>query len=272
MNSKLRMLVATDLGPAGDLALAAATTWARRHDGGGVVLHVARARDGGQDALASLLDARVRAIASERAARFERRVEIGSPGERIVEVAREVGADLVVLGGRDEGHARWRFGSVAEHVVTHAPMPVLVARAHATTGRVIATSDLSEHAQPAVDVAREIARACGGRATVVHCVEPPEHAERVEREDTIDPQAARRESHRASRDRLRAACPADVDVEVVDGSVIPALAAAAEAHDAEVVVVASRGRTGLSRVLLGSVAGALVRELDRSVLVVRRPA
>jgi nucleotide-binding universal stress UspA family protein len=39
-------------------------------------------------------------------------------------------------------------------------------------------------------------------------------------------------------------------------------------HDADLVVVGTRGRTGLSRMLLGSVAERVVRTADRPVLVV----
>lgn len=55
------------------------------------------------------------------------RVLEGNPVERIVEAARD--ADLVVMSthGRT-GMARFLIGSVAERVVRHAPVPVLVVR------------------------------------------------------------------------------------------------------------------------------------------------
>lgn len=265
MKPNLRMVVATDLGPAGDLALSAATTWARRHDGGGVVLHIARG-----DAREAALDERIRAIAGELAPRFEQRIERGNTADRILEVARGTRADLIVLGGRDEEHSRWRFGSVAQRVVTHSEIPVLVARAHAETGRVLAVSDLSEASLVAIAPAREIARAVGSRATVVHCVEPSIPHEETLEDLARDPELTARAVRREVTERLRALAGDGVDVEVVVGSVVPTLIEAAEAHDAEVVVTASRGRTGISRFFLGSVAGALVREIHRSVLVVQR--
>jgi nucleotide-binding universal stress UspA family protein len=60
----------------------------------------------------------------------ERRLEDGSPAETIVKVAREEGADLIVLGTQGRtGLARLVLGSVAERVVRLAPCPVLTTSA-----------------------------------------------------------------------------------------------------------------------------------------------
>jgi len=69
----------------------------------------------------------------ERAARElhaeEARVEHGDIGPTICQVAAEEGVDLVVLGTHDRSRwARLWFGSVTDHVVRHAPCPVLVVR------------------------------------------------------------------------------------------------------------------------------------------------
>jgi len=52
-----------------------------------------------------------------------------SPANAIVEYARSIHADVIVVGthGRD-GVSRLLMGSIAEHVVRHAPCPVLVVR------------------------------------------------------------------------------------------------------------------------------------------------
>ena len=51
-----------------------------------------------------------------------------SVGETLLDEGREVGADLIVLGGY--GHSRTRelvFGGVTQHVLVHADIPVLLA-------------------------------------------------------------------------------------------------------------------------------------------------
>ena len=59
----------------------------------------------------------------------DRRVEHGDVGPTICKLAEAEGVDLVVLGTHDR--SRWSrlwFGSVSDHVVHHAPCPVLVVR------------------------------------------------------------------------------------------------------------------------------------------------
>jgi nucleotide-binding universal stress UspA family protein len=59
---------------------------------------------------------------------------------------------------------------------------------------------------------------------------------------------------------------------VVSGSPIwHTIVTTAEAHDASIVVMGSHGRTGLSLVLMGSVAAAVVRHTERPTLIVHAP-
>ena len=59
----------------------------------------------------------------------ETRLVQGLPASRIVEVAREIGAELIVLGSRGRtGLPHIMLGSVAERVVQTAPMPVTVVK------------------------------------------------------------------------------------------------------------------------------------------------
>jgi nucleotide-binding universal stress UspA family protein len=58
------------------------------------------------------------------------RVAMGPPGETLCQVAAEEKADVVVVGSHGKGWARRAFlGSVSQHVIQHAPCPVLVVRA-----------------------------------------------------------------------------------------------------------------------------------------------
>lgn len=66
-------------------------------------------------------------------------VRVGDPGSRIVELAREIGAGLVIVPSHSRvGLERLLLGSVAEHVARFAPCPVLVlpaAAIHPVGGR-----------------------------------------------------------------------------------------------------------------------------------------
>jgi nucleotide-binding universal stress UspA family protein len=64
-----------------------------------------------------------------------RRVEIGDPGGAICMVARDIDADVIVLGSRGRGVVkRVLLGSVSEYVLHHAACPVLVVRQGAEHG------------------------------------------------------------------------------------------------------------------------------------------
>jgi len=55
-------------------------------------------------------------------------LKYGKPTEQIILSAREINADLIVVGHRDQGTlARWLNGSVAESILHQPPCSVLVA-------------------------------------------------------------------------------------------------------------------------------------------------
>jgi nucleotide-binding universal stress UspA family protein len=75
----------------------------------------------------SVLDAGVRRLQSIGCAATND-VKFGNPSEQIVLSAREMNADLIVVGHRDQGTlARWLNGSVGASILHHAPCSVLVA-------------------------------------------------------------------------------------------------------------------------------------------------
>lgn len=62
-------------------------------------------------------------------ARLDQRVETGDPGATICLVARELAVDAIVIGSHGKGFlSRVLLGSVSDHVMRHAPCPVLVVR------------------------------------------------------------------------------------------------------------------------------------------------
>jgi nucleotide-binding universal stress UspA family protein len=75
----------------------------------------------------SVLDAGVRRLQSVGCAATND-VRYGNPAEQIVLSAREMSADLIVVGHRDQGAlARWLNGSVGASILHHVPCSVLVA-------------------------------------------------------------------------------------------------------------------------------------------------
>lgn len=61
----------------------------------------------------------------------------------------------------------------------------------------------------------------------------------------------------------------EADRRVVQGPVVEAIISAAESMDADLIAMASHGRSGLARVFYGSVAAGVLQRIDRPLLLVR---
>ena len=61
--------------------------------------------------------------------RVRRHVASGDPADQIIEMAKSLDSELVVMGTHARrGLARWIIGSVCDHVLQHSPCPVLICR------------------------------------------------------------------------------------------------------------------------------------------------
>jgi nucleotide-binding universal stress UspA family protein len=210
-------------------------------------------------------------------ARIEVVIDAASASAGIIKVADERKADLIVVGSRGAtGLRRLALGSVAESVVRHASSSVLVARPSPPTGRVLAATDLSEASLLAISAASAEARRRKAKITVLHCMDFPPTMMAMGFAPLVpappeDPKSRVALSNRAAANVREAIAKLGVEADVVvdQGPPRASIAAIAEQMPAELVVVATRGRTGLERLLLGSVCESVVRHAHCSVLAVR---
>jgi nucleotide-binding universal stress UspA family protein len=220
---------------------------------------------------------KVRAVLGEQAA--EVFVDRGVPYAEIIRRAEAWGAELIVVGSHGRGGiARALLGSVAERVVRHAHVSVLVARPIRKSGVVLVATDLSEASLPVVEAAARAAERRNARLVVVTALDwsyaawgsiagAPFGATPVvpPPETQMEVRSAMRETMTRELERVGA----KGEAQVIDGSPASAIAEQAETLGAELVVVGTHGRTGFTRLALGSVAERVVRAAACSVLVVR---
>jgi nucleotide-binding universal stress UspA family protein len=183
----------------------------------------------------------------------------------------------VVVGSTGtKGLRRLLLGSVAAGVVRHGHTSVLVARAAPETGPVLLAVDFSPNSEAAAELAADEARRRKARLCLMHSVEVL-NPELALAEPGMVPSALMTiptdELCEAARTRLVGILThlsVDGDIEVVLGPGADSIVRVATERRAELVVVGSSGRTGLDRLLLGSVAATVVRDAPCSVLVARQ--
>lgn len=233
------------------------------------------------DELEVVLDAAVAALRRPTLA-VERAVLYGRPATLIVERAADFRAELVVVGSRGRGPlTSMLLGSVSAEVVDHAPCPVLVVR-RPVVDNVLVAVDGSPSAQSAITYLTAN-RILAGRSvevlTVASGSDRPDsgtlgvfsdtgrdafeeqHRDERRHAETTAAGAAQRLNDAGHRARwsISAGRPAR---EIID---------AARCFECGLIVVGSRGHTGLTRILLGSVARNVLLHTSASVLIVREP-
>lgn len=203
----------------------------------------------------------------------------GAVDSGLADGAARLGADLLVIGTHGHtGMRRLLLGSVAEKTVRLAKASVLVARGAAAAAdggfkNIVVGSDFSPLAERALE--RAVAMAAPGAVIeVVHAWQVPPD---LSPDGTMAPALADlRESLAADTgkagEELKAAWRArgvHVELHATEARPREALCDRAEAVGADLIVVGSHGRRGLTRLVLGSVAEATVRHAPCSVLVAR---
>ena len=210
----------------------------------------------------------------------------GSAAKWILEEIDLRHADMVVMATHDRiGPDRWVHGSVAEVVVGHSAVPVLLVlpthgaqlaeRLASERPVLVVPLDGSELAEGALPLASEFAATLGGHIVLLGVVPAP--ADLVAAQGGVmtyvgdDYESSHAEAQNYLN-RIASQLTADglsVAVSVRTGNPAQQIAATAGEHIAAVVVMASHGRTGIVRTILGSVAGQTLHHSPCPVMLIR---
>jgi len=134
-----------------------------------------------------------------------------------------------------------------------------------TIDLVVVGTDGSDNASAAVTEAAELASATGAELVAVSAVGLLAGAASPGNHDEIHHQLEHTWTEPARR------CGVAVLTELRDGNPVQVLLAAADDHDADVIVVGSRGFGGFPTLLLGSTSTQLAQHSHRPVLIVPAP-
>ena len=187
-------------------------------------------------------------------------------------------ADLIVMGTHGHSGLKHAFlGSVAERTLRGVACPVLAvkedeAKASEPIIRILVPVDFSAHSDHAVEVAAGLAKLFTAKLDVIHAFDLPRDYTPygsffgMELEEKI--RAGATERLAVIEQRLKDK-QLDVTTQVGRGFPSVVIAKSAEENGCQLIVMGTRGNTGLSHILLGSVAERTMRAAPCSVLAVK---
>jgi len=134
--------------------------------------------------------------------------------------------------------------------------------------------DGSRRAEDILPYVEDLAQRYGAKLIFLQVIEPPPLVVGPEGDMTLHQQEIDRWQKEA--ERYLAGLKEDfhekgIDVRshVVYGPVVEAIIKVAEGESADLIALASHGRSGLSRVFYGSVAAGILQRIDRPLLLIR---
>jgi nucleotide-binding universal stress UspA family protein len=285
-----RVLFATDLSAASDLALDCVAGW----QGLGLTnVTVAHVHSVGYAAGAAGLEEKLRADHAPKLERQAQRVrdagvaatwrlEFGVPYLEVERIAREEGAEAVILGSHGSSWIKeiW-LGSIADAILRHVTLPVLVIKVNrllgpsaqrcpeycdSIFGKVLFATDFSPATARAAETVRTLA-ARGAEIRLVHVQEHSRifphlasHLDEFNREDTRRLEVLAEE--------LRRLGARGVSLEVRTDHPVKGVLAAIREWQPRFVIVGRHGRGGVANRLIGSTSHDVARESPAPVLVV----
>lgn len=210
------------------------------------------------------------------------RVVVGTVDREVEREAAAFGADLIVMSTHSRtGLDRLRFGSVGDAVVRHATVPVLLVHPDQATPdsrpdpefrRVLVPLDGSEFSEAVLGAAAGLARSFDAELHLLHVVAPPELY--TFRREIRDEDGHVTSVEFTAQEYLRyvaAEYAGEIEDPVLEvaraPSAINGILTAATASAADVIAMATHGRGGIRRVLMGSTAGDVLCNAGLPVLL-----
>jgi len=213
----------------------------------------------------------IKKIADEEDVHIKQTLVEGSPFETIIDAAQEGGYDLIVMGRHGRTHFERAFmGSVTAKVIGYFKGRILVVPRNASLGwkNILVATDGSKNSDAAFDEALNYAKSYEGTLKIVNAVNVTEefqaHAPGLT-ERLIN------EAKKNLEDVKNRAQQAGINTEtfVREGEPYKVIVDLATQLNADTIVMGSHGRTGLTRIFMGSVTARVIGHTPCPVLVVK---
>ncbi|MDA8215884.1 MAG: universal stress protein [Nitrospiraceae bacterium] len=197
--------------------------------------------------------------------------EEGEPHERIIDLAEAENCELIVMGRRGLSRLeRALVGSVTARVIGHSHIDVLVVPSTTEIGwkKILLATDGSKYSKAAAERVIDFAGEYGGELRVVSVVDVP--AEFYgEAPDAVEDLIKKAKGYVEDVKRQAEASGIKTETFVREGEAYKAILDLAKEQNANAIVMGSHGRTGLKRLLMGSVTEKVIGYASCPVLVVK---
>lgn len=212
----------------------------------------------------------------EKTAKTERMLvktvcEEGEVHERIVDLADAENCDVIVMGRRGLRQIeRALIGSVTARVIGHTQRDVLVVPKESVVGwkKIVIATDGSKHSAAATERAISFAKSYGGELRVVSVVDVPTEFY-AEAPKAVEDLVKKAKGYVSDVKKLAEAAGVKAETFVGEAEADEAITNLAKEQNADMVIIGSHGRTGLRRLLMGSVAEKVIGYAPCPVLVVK---
>jgi nucleotide-binding universal stress UspA family protein len=211
----------------------------------------------------------------------EARFVEGAAADVIYETAASTRANLIVMSTHGHGGmGRWLYGSVADEVLRRVPVPVLLVSAVCTQSwaedqplRVVVPLDGSDLAAEALGPARDLAVTLGSELFLLAVVEPLavypyQHLEAIGDVERVETAQVRQYLDKVAAEQRTSDGPT-IATRIAYGDAAERICAVAREVGAGTIAMATHGRSGMARLLLGSVATRTLHQSSVPVLIYR---
>lgn len=201
-----------------------------------------------------------------------------SPYIEIADEAAERKADLIVMGRRGRtGLKRLLMGSVTKRVIGHAPCNILVVpkSARILNRNILVATDGSTFSRAAAVEAVGIAKTYGAMLYVITVLRAETHApldivsSEMQRGLVAGHEASNAEANIREVKKLAEESGITAHGILLAGSIADVIVETSVSRNIDLVVLGSHGRTGVDRLLMGSVAERVVGNVSCATLVVK---
>jgi nucleotide-binding universal stress UspA family protein len=214
---------------------------------------------------------KAKAIAEKERALIKTVLEYGAPYEKLVDIAESENSGVIVLGKRGTSQfAKTFLGSVASRVIGNSSRDVLVVPQDAALGwkKIFIATDGSRYSESATDKAINFAKSYGGELAVISVVDVPSEFY-AEAPKAVEDLIKKAKEFTAAVKKKAESSGIKASTFIGEGEAYEVITNTARKEKADVIFMGSHGRTGIGKILMGSVTEKVIGYAPCPVLIVK---